>query len=136
MRPFRDYRVWQDSHQLTLLVHKVTRSFPREELYALTSQMWRASYSIPMNIAEGSAKGDREFHQALRIALGSAAELEYQFLLAKDLGYLTPDEFGELDAAVGSVKRQLVAFMQKVHASDRDANGQRPTAKSQTGDAE
>ena len=81
-----------------------------------------------MNIAEGSAKGDREFHQALRVALGSAAELEYQFLLAKDLGYLNSDEYRELDAAIGAVKRQLVAFMQKVHISDREANGQRPTA--------
>ncbi|MEO6397951.1 MAG: four helix bundle protein [Tepidiformaceae bacterium] len=128
MRPFRDFRVWQDSHELTLRIYKVTRLFPRDERYALTNQMWRAAYSIPMNIAEGSAKGDREFHQALRIALGSATELEYQLLLAKDLGYLPLAEYSEVDARVLSVKRQLVSFMQKVQAPVSEANGQRPTA--------
>ncbi len=129
MRPFRDLRVWQDSHQLTLDVHKLTRTFPREEVYALTSQMWRAAYSVPMNIAEGSARSDRKFHQALRVALGSATELEYQFLLAKDLGYITLPQHQELELAVVSVKRQLVTFMQKINV--QGTNSQQPKASSQ-----
>ncbi len=128
MRPFRDLHVWRDSHQLTLEVHKLTRTFPREEVYALTNQMWRAAYSVPMNIAEGSARSDREFHQALRVALGSATELEYQFLLAKDLGYISLAQHRELDSAVVSVKRQLVSFMQKFNV--QGTNSQQPKANS------
>lgn len=111
MRPFRELDVWQLSHDFTLKVYAVTEGFPRQETYGLTSQLRRAAYSVPMNIAEGSARSPKEFHQSLRIALGSAAELEYGLLLARELGYLTVAAHDPLDAQLASVKRMLVSFM-------------------------
>ena len=89
MQSFRNLRVWEKSHSLTLCVYASSRAFPREEMYGLTSQMRRSSASIGMNIAEGCCrKGDVEMGRFLQIAIGSASELEYQLLLAHDLHYL------------------------------------------------
>jgi len=89
MRDFRDVRVWQKGHQLTLQLYKDTQKFPKDELCGLTSQIRRASVSIQANIAEGRGRGaDSELRQFLQIAMGSASELEYRLLLARDLGYL------------------------------------------------
>jgi len=125
MRPFRDLVVWQESHDLTLRIYRATGAFPREELYGLTSQMRRAASSVPSNIVEGSARTDGEFRHALQISLGSATELEYQLLLAKDLGYLPAQEYTELDGKLTSIKKMLVVFMRRV------AQPQQPTANSQ-----
>jgi len=77
---------WQAAHQLVLLTYRVTKIFPREELYGLTSQARRAAFSVAANIAEGSAKkGPREFRRYLDIAVGSLSELAYIFRLVKDL---------------------------------------------------
>lgn len=114
MKPFQDYKVFQDSHQLNLRVYETTRAFPRHEMFGLTSQMRRAASSIPMNIAEGSVKSEREFRQALRIALGSAAELEYQFLMAKDLGYMPGGLHVELSGAVVQIRKMLTAFIRTI----------------------
>ena len=131
MRPFQEFRVWQASHELTLVVYDLTRAFPREELFGLTGQMRRAAASIPTNIAEGSARGDKEFHQFLRIALGSAAELEYQLMLARDLTYLGVQRHQEINDMLSSVKRMLVTFLQTVERPGARASGQRPTANGQ-----
>ena len=89
MRDFRTLKVWQDSHQLTLDIYKATKNFPKEELFALTSQMRRASSSIPTNIAEGCGRGtSKDFARFLQIAVGSAYELDYHLILAHDLSYL------------------------------------------------
>ncbi len=89
MRDFKKYDIWQLSHSLTLEIYKITSSFPKEELYGLTSQIRRASSSIPTNICEGCGRSsDKEFNQFLNIALGSANETEYLLILAKDLQYL------------------------------------------------
>jgi four helix bundle protein len=89
MKSFRGLKVWHSAHQLTLAVYKATAKFPKEELYALTSQMRRAASSIPANIAEGCGRGtDADFGRFLQIALGSASELEYHLLLAFDLKLL------------------------------------------------
>lgn len=86
MQSFRNLRVWKKSHSLTLDVYASSRTFPREEMYGLTSQMRRSSASIGMNIAEGCCrKGDIEMARFLQMAMGSASELEYQLLLARDL---------------------------------------------------
>ena len=82
-------KVWERAHQLTLQVCRVTNGFPREELYGLTSQARRCSASIAANIAEGCGRrGNGEFHRFPQIAPGSASELDYQLLLARDLGFL------------------------------------------------
>lgn len=86
MKDFRTLKVWSKAHELTLLVYKQTKTFPKEELFGLTSQIRRACSSIPANIAEGCGKGsDADFSRFLQIAFGSANELEYHFILARDL---------------------------------------------------
>ncbi len=130
MRPFRDLVVWQDSHALALRIYRATRTFPRDELYGLTSQMRRAASSVPSNIVEGSARTDGEFRHSLQISLGSATELEYQLLLAKDLGYLRDEEYAELDGQLASIKKMLVTFMRRIAQSQQPtANSQRPSGR-------
>jgi four helix bundle protein len=88
MKDFRQLKVWEKSHQLALSVYKATKKFPKEELYGLTSQIRRASMSIPTNIAEGCGRNtDKEFARFLQIAMGSASETEYQLILARDLEF-------------------------------------------------
>ncbi|CAM3387977.1 four helix bundle protein [Aequorivita lipolytica] len=97
MRDFRKYDVWALSHQLALEVYKITSEFPSSEKFQLTSQMQRAAYSIPSNIAEGCGRdSDKDFNRFLHIALGSAHELEYFFILAKDLSFINVQKQKEL----------------------------------------
>jgi four helix bundle protein len=89
MEDFKDLRVWAKAHELTLLIYKRTRTFPKEEVYGLTSQTRRAASSVGANIAEGCGRrSDGEMKRFLQIARGSASELEYHLLLAKDLSFL------------------------------------------------
>ena len=85
MRDFKKYDIWQLSHELTLEVYKVTSTFSKEEIFGIISQLRRATSSIPTNISEGCGRNsDKEFNQFLNIALGSALETEYLFILSKD----------------------------------------------------
>ena len=113
MRDYKELRVWKHAHQLTLDVYRVTKSFPAEERYGLTSQLRRATSSIPTNIAEGSGRGSNaDFCRFLWIAMGSAAETDYELVLARDLGYLSPDDYDTFAEALASIKRMLNAFIQ------------------------
>ena len=115
MRDFRKLAVWEKSHRLTLAVYVATRRFPREELYALTSQLRRSCASVPSNIAEGCGRtGSREFARYLDIASGSASEVEYHLILARDLQYLGDDDYGRLTSAVCEVKQMLTSLVAKV----------------------
>ena len=115
MRDFREIKVWAKAHLLTLEVYKTTRSFPREETYGLTSQLRRASASIPANIAEGFGRGgNAELARFLQIGMGSASEVEYHVLLAKDLNLLTQETADDLSARVVEVKRMLASLLIKV----------------------
>jgi four helix bundle protein len=120
---------------MTLDIYRTTSTFPREELYGLVSQMRRSAASVPTNIAEGSVRSEAEFRQFLRIALGSAAELDYQLILCHDLGYLATDAYGEFAARVNSIKRTLTVFIQRLERaqSDAPAYGLEPTAYSPNG---
>jgi four helix bundle protein len=94
LQSFRNLKVWEKAHVLTLDVYKSSKSFPRDEIYGLTSQMRRSSASIGANIAEGCCrKGDSELGRFLQIAMGSASELEYHLLLAHDLEVLKPPDY-------------------------------------------
>ena len=93
MQNFRDLKVWTKAHQLALDVYRATKSFPREELYGLTSQIRRSAVSVPSNIAEGCCRSQGDFGRFIQIAAGSASELEYQLLLAKDLELLETPRF-------------------------------------------
>lgn len=88
-RSFKDLVVWQKAYRLALEIYKTTKDFPKSETYALTQQMRRAAISIPSNIAEGYGRRHKaEYKQFLSMAYGSLAELETQYLLSIDLGYI------------------------------------------------
>lgn len=117
MRDFKGLKVWKKAHALTLALYKVTRGFPKEELYGLTSQIRRSAGSVAANIAEGCGRsGLSEFGRFLQIALGSASELEYHLVLARDLQFLRQADYEQLTAEVTQVKRMLTAFIQKLIA--------------------
>ncbi len=117
MKDFRTLKVWQKAHQLTLRVYTTTRRFPKEELYGLTSQVRRSAASIPSNVTEGCGRsGAVEFARFLNIAMGSASELEYQLLLARDLKLLNADEHESLSGDVIEVKRMLTSLVYKLKA--------------------
>ena len=117
VKDFHELKVWQKAHQLTLAVYQVTAGFPREERYGLTSQLRRSSSSIPANLAEGCGRnGDAEFARFCSIAMGSASELEYHLLLARDLKLIQPNEHAELWQRVTELKRMLTALFQKLTA--------------------
>ncbi len=117
MRDFRTLQVWEKAHRLTLAVYKATVTFPQTELYGLTSQIRRASAFIPANIAEGCGRdAEAELARFMRIAAGSASELECHLLLAHDLGFLPPTTYTDLHTNVTEIKRMLTAFTQKLKA--------------------
>lgn len=115
MGDYKQLAVWQKAHQLVLEVYQVTMSFPQEELYSLTSQIRRAALSIPSNIAEGSGRGyDKEFIRFLQIAIGSTNEVEYQVLLAHDLGFLDTAVHQQLNGQVIEVRRMLIGLIKSL----------------------
>ena len=117
VKDFHELKVWEKAHELTLAVYQITTTFPREELYGLTSQLRRSSASIPANLAEGCGrKGDAELARFCSIAMGSASELEYHLLLAKDLQLLKPKDHAELSQRATELKRMLATLIQKLSA--------------------
>jgi four helix bundle protein len=117
MKDFRDLKVWEKSHALTLEIYRATAVFPKPELYGLTSQIRRCSASIGANIAEGCGKrGNNEFQRYLQIASGSASELDYHLLLSKDLGFLSEIDYGKLARSLTEVRKMLTSLLQKVDA--------------------
>ena len=117
MRDFRQLKVWEKAHKLTLAVYRATALFPQQELFGLTSQLRRASVSIPANIAEGCGRsGEPELARFLRISLGSASELEYHIILSTDLCYLNKTVSQQLFKQVTEIKRMLTSLIQKLTA--------------------
>jgi four helix bundle protein len=115
MKDFKELKVWQKAHLLTLMLYRFTRIFPREELYGLTSQMRRCSASIAANIAEGCGRrGNAEFHRFLQIAAGSASELDYHLLLARDLHLLHEPDYRETAGLLLEIRRMLTSLSRKV----------------------
>jgi len=120
MKDFRSLAVWERSHKLTLDLYSVTKSFPREELFGLISQVRRSASSISANIAEGCGKSsDADFSRFLQISFGSACEVEYHILLSRDLGYLTKDQYIGLNSDILVVKKMLAALISKIKADGR-----------------
>jgi four helix bundle protein len=111
MQDFRNLKVWEKSHALTLNVYRETRCFPSDERCGLTSQLRRSCSSVPANLAEGCAwASDVEFARFVNIALGSASETDYHWLLSRDLEYLDPLKYDKLFDQVSEVKRMLNSF--------------------------
>jgi four helix bundle protein len=112
MQDFRKLTVWRKAHQLTLDVYRVTRTFPKEELYGLTSQIRRASSSIATNLAEGCGRtGAGELRRFADMAMGSASEVEYLLLLARDLSLMNERDYGEVENRAVEVKRMLASLI-------------------------
>ena len=118
MQDFRNLKVWAKSHLLTLEIYKATVSFPKEEVTALAQQIRRSATAIPTTIAEGAGRDtSAEFARFLRSAGTSAGELEYQLLLARDLGYLVPDSYARLTTALDEIERMLAGLIQTVSSA-------------------
>jgi four helix bundle protein len=117
MRDFRELKVWQKAHQVALEVYRHSKTFPADERFGLTVHLRKSAISVPSNITEGCGRsGDKELARFLSIAAGSASELEYQLLLAHDLGYLSQDNHSQLTNQVAEVRRMLFRFMQTLNA--------------------
>src|SRR3989338_6833508 len=115
IRSYKDVIVWQKAFKLALNVYEVTKKFPKEEVYELTSQMRRCAISIPSNIAEGYARHRRlEYIQFLQIAFASGAELETQLLIAKELGLVGQKDFETVSSQLDEVMKMLNSLIGKL----------------------
>ena len=115
LRNYKDLKVWQRSYELCLEIYRVTKGFPKEERYGLTSQIRRAAASVPSNIAEGyGRKTTPEYIKFLYVAYGSNCELETQILLSGDLGYIETDKLKKLQNEIGEVERMLKALIKSL----------------------
>ncbi len=118
IKSYRELIVWQKASILALKVCRLTGSFPKEEIFGLTSQMRRAAISIPSNIAEGRSRNTRrDFVQFLRIALGSAAELQSQLDIAEKLSLVDKLTYNESDGLIVEIMRMLSTMISKLKAS-------------------
>jgi four helix bundle protein len=111
MQDFRNLKVWEKAHALTLEVYRSTRGFPSEERFGLTAQLRRSCSSVPANLAEGCARASSiDFARFVNNAAGSASETDYHLVLARDLEYLSEPSYLPLFEQISEVKRMLNAF--------------------------
>jgi len=116
MNSVEDLDVSKLAHELALKIYSVTKSFPREETYSLVDQMRRAAISVGMNLMEGAMRlGTKEYRQFVGIARGSAGEVCYQLLLAKDLHYITDEAYGDLRTGYDRVVQMLSRLSQSLN---------------------
>jgi four helix bundle protein len=115
MRDFHKLIIWQRSHQLALNVYSISKLFPKDELFGLTSQIRRAVSSIPTNIAEGCGRAsNKDFAHFLQIAIGSAAEVEYELLLAHDLNYINENDYQTLTEETVVVRKMIIKYQSEL----------------------
>ena len=129
MSPYKNLRVWNESMELAKMVYLLTASFPREELYGLSSQMRRCAVSIPSNIAEGYGRGtNAELIHFLYISLGSSNELDTQLELSRRFAYVNDEDFIMLDALNNSVNKmiQSLIYVRKNQNATSDPTFQKP----------
>lgn len=117
IRSFTDLNVWKEGHRLVLAIYKFTKEFPKEEKFALIDQLRRSVISITSNLAEGFSRyGKSEKRQFCRIALGSLTELQNQLLIARDLGYISKNDFNKLAEMTVSVSKMINGLIRSVSA--------------------
>jgi len=115
MKTYRDLQVWQKSMSLVTEIYKISKAFPRDEAYGLTSQMRRCAISIPSNMAEGYGRNSiNEYLYFLRIATGSLYELQTQMEISMNLYYLNRDEFDKLYELSREIERMLSSLIRKL----------------------
>jgi four helix bundle protein len=118
IRDYRDLIVWKEAMEIAELVYSLTRAFPREEAFGLTSQMRRAAVSVPSNIAEGFGRAQRRtFVQFLRIAQGSLKEMETQAVLSARIGFLAQEGLSDLLPRCERLGKRLVQFVRALERS-------------------
>lgn len=112
VKSFEDLKIWQESRKFTNKIYTLTKKFPKEELYGLTSQIRRAAVSIMSNIAEGfDRRSDKEFSNFLAIARGSTAEAQNDLYIALDLKYISKEEFNKTHEEAKNVAKQINGLM-------------------------
>ena len=117
MRDHKNLKAFELADELVLEIYKITKEFPKEEIYGLTSQMRRAAISVPSNIVEGSARSTQvEYHRFLDIAFGSLRELHYQFSVAKRLGYINNDAVDFIEAKFIEAEKVLAGLIRKMRS--------------------
>ena len=115
MRDYKKYSIWMDSHQLTLVIYRLTKAYPKDEMNGVISQIRRAMSSVPTNIAEGSGRDtDKDFKWFLTIAHASATEVEYWLLLSFELEYITKEDFIVLTEKIVTLRKQIHALIKKL----------------------
>ncbi len=119
MSNFRNLQIWQKSMTLTTNIYVATKKFPKEEIFALTSQIRRSSISIPSNIAEGFGRdSNKEYLRFLNISIASLFELQTQLEIGKNIEYLTEVEFNKIYEDTRELERMLVSFIKKIKERD------------------
>lgn len=119
IRSFRDLRIWTKGIELVKKIYKITHTFPKEELFGLTSQLRRAAVSIPSNVAEGHIRNhQKEFKQFLFISLSSLAELETQLIIAKELGYIETIKHEAVLSDVDILGKQVRTLISKLNPNN------------------
>ncbi|MDH5295479.1 MAG: four helix bundle protein [Acidimicrobiia bacterium] len=119
LRDFKKVVAWRRAHELALSLYRVTRSFPTEERYGLASQIRRAAVSIPSNIAEGAGRRTpADYARFIDIALGSTNEVEYQLLLAHQLGYIGGSEHAARARDVSEVRKMCIGLRSAILSGD------------------
>ena len=115
MKNFKKLKIWQKGFKIAVETYKITKEFPIEEKYALTSQANRSAVSISSNIAEGSSRrSQKDYFRFIEIALGSCFELESQFLIASELGFGNKNDINEILQEIDEEQKMLIGFMKKL----------------------
>lgn len=118
MQNYKKIDVWKKSYGLSLIIYEVTKSFPHEEKFGLTSQLRRAVISIPINIAEGAGRAtNKDFANFIQIAIGSANEVECELMLAKDFEYIETEQFNTLCDQLREIRIMLISFRKSLLTS-------------------
>ena len=116
IKSFKDLKIWERSVELVKAIYDLTKTFPKEELYGLTSQIRRAAVSVPSNIAEGFARyHNKEYKQFLYTSLGSCAELSTQLIIAKRLNYLDNEKADILFGEIEEISKMTMALIKKLN---------------------
>lgn len=114
---FKDLKVWQKADELAFEIYRLTKIFPKDEIFGLTSQLRRAALSVPTNIVEGyTRKGDKELTRFINISIGSLAEVEYLLFFAKRVGYFSDNDYMKIEMLRNNVGSLLWTFYKKISA--------------------
>jgi len=125
VKGFRTLNAWKKAYELALEIYRLSKKFPKQEVYALTSQLQRAAVSVPANIAEGYERNHRkEYLQYLYIAKGSLGEVETYLLLAKDLGYMTEKDFAAISQMRDETARIIKGLVRSLERGTDSSKGQ------------